>query len=122
MQIQSHLASTIAMAFDECVENPAPYDYVKQSCERTTRWLVRCKTEMDRLNSLPETINKKQMLFGINQGGTYEDLRVAHMERSPSSTSTAMPSAVLPSARRPRRCTVSSMRSSPICRKRSRVI
>ena len=80
MQIQSHLASTIAMAFDECVENPAPYDYVKQSCERTTRWLVRCKTEMDRLNSLPETINKKQMLFGINQGGTYEDLRIAHME------------------------------------------
>ena len=80
MQIQSHLASTIAMAFDECVENPAPYEYVKQSCERTTRWLVRCKTEMDRLNSLPETINKHQMLFGINQGGTYEDLRIAHME------------------------------------------
>ena len=80
MQIQSNLASTIAMAFDECVENPAPYDYVKQSSERTTRWLVRCKNEMARLNSLPETINKHQMLFGINQGGTYEDLRVEHMK------------------------------------------
>lgn len=81
MQIQSHLASTIAMAFDECVENPAPYDYVKQSCERTYRWLVRCKNEMDRLNSLPETINRQQMLFGINQGGVYEDLRIAHMQQ-----------------------------------------
>ncbi len=81
MQIQSHLASTIAMAFDECVENPAPYDYVKQSCDRTYRWLVRCKDEMARLNSLPETINKNQMLFGINQGGTYDDLRVDNMKR-----------------------------------------
>jgi queuine tRNA-ribosyltransferase len=79
MQIQSNLASTIAMAFDECIENPAPYKYVKQSCDRTARWLVRCKTELDRLNSLPETINKNQMLFGINQGGTYEDLRIEHM-------------------------------------------
>ena len=81
MQIQSNLASTIAMAFDECVENPAPYDYVKQSSERTVRWLVRCKTEMARLNSLPDTINKKQMLFGINQGGTYDDLRVENMKQ-----------------------------------------
>ena len=81
MQIQSHLGSTIAMAFDECVENPAPYDYVKQSCERTARWLVRCKTELDRLNTLPETINKNQLLFGINQGGTYEDLRIEHMHK-----------------------------------------
>ena len=81
MQIQSHLASTIAMAFDECVENPAEYDYAKRSCERTFRWLVRCKNEMDRLNSLPETINKKQMLFGINQGCTYEDLRIRHMKQ-----------------------------------------
>ena len=80
MQIQSNLASTIAMAFDECIENPVPYDYVKSSCERTTRWLKRCKTELDRLNSLPETINKHQMLFGINQGGTYEDLRIKHMQ------------------------------------------
>ena len=80
MQIQSNLASTIAMAFDECIENPAPYDYVKKSCERTTRWLVRCKAEMERLNSLPETINKNQLLFGINQGGTYEDLRIEHMK------------------------------------------
>ena len=81
MQIQSNLASTIAMAFDECVENPAPYDYVKKSIERTYRWLVRCKEEMARLNSLPDTINKHQMLFGINQGGTYEDLRVQHMQQ-----------------------------------------
>ena len=81
MQIQSNLASTIAMAFDECVENPATYEYVKQSSERTIRWLARCKAEMQRLNSLPETINKQQMLFGINQGGTYEDLRVDNMKR-----------------------------------------
>ena len=80
MQIQSRLASTIAMAFDECVENPAPYDYVKASCERTLRWLERCKIEMDRLNALPETINKEQLLFGINQGCTYDDLRVEHMK------------------------------------------
>ena len=81
MQIQSNLASTIAMAFDECIENPAPYRYVKDSAERTVRWLVRCKTEMDRLNSLPETINKNQLLFGINQGGTYEDIRIEHMQK-----------------------------------------
>ncbi len=80
MQIQSNLGSTIAMAFDECVENPAKYEYAKQSCERTVRWLKRCKAEMDRLNSLPETINKKQLLFGINQGCTYDDLRVENMK------------------------------------------
>ncbi len=80
MQIQSHLASTIAMAFDECVENPATHAYCKQSMERTYRWLLRCRAEMDRLNALPDTINRHQMLFGINQGGTYEDLRVAHMQ------------------------------------------
>ena len=79
MQIQSNLASTIAMAFDECIENPAEYKYVEQSCDRTTRWLVRCKAEMQRLNSLPDTINKHQMLFGINQGSTYDDLRIKHM-------------------------------------------
>ena len=81
MQIQSNLGSTIAMAFDECVENPAKYDYSKASCERTTRWLMRCKEEMERLNSLHDTINKKQMLFGINQGCTYDRLRVEHMCR-----------------------------------------
>ena len=80
MQIQSNLASTIAMAFDECIENPATYEYTKQSCDRTVRWLERCKKEMERLNSLPETINKHQMLFGINQGSTYEDLRIKHMQ------------------------------------------
>ncbi|MFQ9951916.1 MAG: tRNA guanosine(34) transglycosylase Tgt [Clostridium sp.] len=79
MRIQSHLASTIAMAFDECIENPAEYSYVKESCARTTRWLHRCKAEMDRLNQLEDTINPHQMLFGINQGSTYEDLRIEHM-------------------------------------------
>ena len=79
MQIQSNLGSTIAMAFDECVENPAPYKYVKASQERTIRWLKRCREEMDRLNSLPGTVNPNQMLFGINQGGTYEDLRIQNM-------------------------------------------
>lgn len=81
MQIQSNLASTIAMAFDECVANPSPYMYVKESCERTYRWLVRCKAEMERLNSLPDTLNPDQLLFGINQGGTYEDLRIEHMKK-----------------------------------------
>ncbi len=80
MQIQSNLGSTIAMAFDECVENPAKYEYAKQSCQRTVRWLKRCKAEMDRLNSLPDTINKKQLLFGINQGCTFDDLRIENMK------------------------------------------
>ena len=80
MRIQSHLASTIAMAFDECVENPSPYDYVKKSSDRTIRWLKRCKTEMARLNSLDTTINQRQMLFGINQGGTYQDIRIDNMK------------------------------------------
>ena len=80
MRIQSHLASTIAMAFDECVENPSPYDYVKKSSDRTIRWLKRCKAEMERLHSLETTINKNQMLFGINQGGTYKDIRIDNMK------------------------------------------
>lgn len=80
IRIQSNLGSTIAMAFDECIENPSPYDYTKNSIERTTRWLRRCKAELDRLCSLEDTINKEQMLFGINQGGTYDDLRVEHMK------------------------------------------
>ena len=80
MQIQSNLGSDIAMAFDECVENPSPYAYVKASCERTYRWLVRCKTELDRLNTLPGTVNPGQVLFGINQGGDFEDLRIWHMK------------------------------------------
>ncbi|MDD4125846.1 MAG: tRNA guanosine(34) transglycosylase Tgt, partial [Eubacteriales bacterium] len=81
MQIQSKLASTIAMAFDECPSSVAEYDYIKKSCERTTRWLARCKNELDRLNSLDNTINKRQLLFGINQGGIYEDLRIEHIKR-----------------------------------------
>ncbi|MBO8464339.1 MAG: tRNA guanosine(34) transglycosylase Tgt [Firmicutes bacterium] len=78
MQIQSNLGSTIAMAFDECIPYPATREYVKDSVARTTRWLERCKKEMDRLNSLPDTVNKNQMLFAINQGGTYEDIRIEH--------------------------------------------
>ena len=81
MQIQSNLGSTIAMAFDECVENPAEYNYAKASCDRTARWLERCKVELSRLNSLPDTVNPRQMLFGINQGSTYEDLRIENMKR-----------------------------------------
>ncbi len=82
MQIQSNLGSDIAMAFDECVENPATYDYAKNSCERTLRWLERCKAEHDRLNTLPDTVNPQQMLFGINQGATFPDLRVWHMKET----------------------------------------
>lgn len=81
MQIQSHLGSDIAMAFDECIENPAEYNYTKNSCLRTARWLERCKKELARLNSLEDTVNPGQMLFGINQGSTYEDLRIDHMKR-----------------------------------------
>lgn len=81
MRIQSNLASTIAMAFDECVENPAKYEYAKASSERTVRWLERCKTEMKRLNSLDDTINKNQLLFGINQGCVFDDLRIENMKQ-----------------------------------------
>ena len=81
MQIQSNLASTIAMAFDECPPHPAERDYMQKSVDRTTRWLERCVKEMARLNSLEDTINKKQLLFGINQGGTYEDIRIEHAKR-----------------------------------------
>jgi len=81
IQIQSNLGSTIAMAFDECVENPAPYEYVKDSCERTVRWLYRCKDKMMECNQNPDTINPNQMLFGINQGGTYDDLRIENMKQ-----------------------------------------
>lgn len=81
IQIQSNLGSTIAMAFDECPPYPADRDYMINSVERTTRWLVRCKKELDRLNSLDDTINKHQMLFGINQGGTYLDIRIDHAKR-----------------------------------------
>lgn len=80
MQIQANLGSTIAMAFDECVENPAKYEYSKQSCERTTRWLIRCKAEMMRLKANGLCVNPDQMLFGINQGCTFDDLRVQHMK------------------------------------------
>ena len=81
MQIQSNLGSDICMAFDECIENPAPYKYVEESIGRTYRWLVRCKTENARLNQLEDTVNPQQMLWGINQGGTYTDLRIRHMQQ-----------------------------------------
>lgn len=81
MQIQSNLASTIAMAFDECPPHPATREYMQKSVDRTTRWLERCKKEMARLNSLPDTINKNQLLFAINQGGTFEDIRIEHAKK-----------------------------------------
>ena len=81
MRIQSNLGSDIAMAFDECVENPATYEYAKASCERTLRWLERCKKEHDRLGSLPDTVNPGQLLFGINQGATFPDLRTWPMQQ-----------------------------------------
>lgn len=80
MQIQSNLGSTIAMAFDECAPHPCTREYMENSVARTTRWLQRCKTEMKRLNDLPDTVNKEQLLFGINQGGTFEDIRIAHAD------------------------------------------
>jgi len=82
MQIQSNLGSTIAMAFDECVANPAEYDYAKASSERTVRWLERCKIELSRLNALSDTVNPDQMLFGINQGATFKDLRIENMKQT----------------------------------------
>lgn len=81
MQIQSNLGSTIAMAFDECIPNPSTREYVENSVARTTRWLIRCKAELERLNGLPDTVNPHQMLFGINQGGTYADIRIEHAKR-----------------------------------------
>lgn len=81
MTIQSHLGATIAMAFDECIENPAEHSYVQNSCARTYRWLQRCKTKLEELNRREDTINPKQMLWGINQGGVYDDLRVQHMRQ-----------------------------------------
>lgn len=81
MRIQSNLGSDIAMAFDECIENPATHEYVANSCARTTRWLHRCKKELNRLNTLADTVNPQQLLFGINQGGTHDDLRVQHMQQ-----------------------------------------
>lgn len=80
MTIQANLGSDIAMAFDECVENPAPYDYAKLSCERTTRWLERCAQKHNELMAKPDAVNKNQMIFGINQGSVYDDLRAKHME------------------------------------------
>lgn len=82
MRIQSNLGSTIAMAFDECMSGMSEYDYAKQSSERTARWLARCKAELDRLNTLEDTVNPRQMLFGINQGGIFEDLRIENMKRT----------------------------------------
>lgn len=81
MRIQSNLGSDIAMAFDECVKIPSPYEYVEKSCERTFRWLQRCKTELDQVNALPDAVNPGQVLFGINQGATFADLRIRHMKQ-----------------------------------------
>ena len=116
MQIQSHLASTIAMAFDECIENPSPKDYVERSVDRTARWLGRCKAELERLNSLPETINREQLLFGINQGSTFEDVRIRHAQEISELDLRVTRSAGWPWARATRKCTISWISSCRICR------
>ena len=96
MQIQWALGSDIAMAFDECIENPSPREYVARSCARTVRWLERCKKELERLKQREDTVNPGQMLWGINQGGTYPDLRVQHMKEIAALDLPGMPSVVLP--------------------------
>lgn len=122
MQIQSHLGSTIAMAFDECVENPAEYSYSKQSCARTVRWLKRCKAEMERLNSLPDTINKNQLLFGINQGCTFDDLRIENMKEIADLDLDGYAIGGLPSANPRKICIVSFRLLSRICLRKNRGI
>ena len=107
MQIQSNLGSDICMAFDECIENPSPRDYVQKSVDRTYRWLVRCKAENARLNALPDTINREQMLWGINQGGTYADIRRDHMKRIADLDLPGYAMEVSQWGRRRRRCTTS---------------
>ena len=118
MQIQSNLGSDICMAFDECIENPSPRDYVKQSVDRTYRWLVRCKAENARLNSLPDTVNPQQMLWGINQGGTYADIRIDHMKRIADLDLPGYAIGGWQWARRRRKCTTSLRPWSPICPKK----
>ena len=124
MRIQSNLGSDIAMAFDECVENPARYEYAKASCERTLRWLERCKIEHDKLNTLSDTVNPQQMLFGINQGATFEDLRIWHMKEIAKldCAGYAIGGLAVGESTETRQCTTSSTRSSPICRRISRAI
>ena len=81
IRVQSNLGSDIAMAFDECIEIPSPREYVEKSCDRTYRWLVRCRDELERQNNAPDTVNPGQVLFGINQGGVLKDIRISHMKR-----------------------------------------
>ena len=110
MQIQSNLGSTIAMAFDECPTSRADYGYIKNSVDRTTRWLHRCRAEMDRLNRLEDTINKEQLLFGINQGGVVEEIRIRHAKEI-----AGLGLEGLQWGRAMKRCTVSWMLRFPTC-------
>ena len=110
MQIQSNLGSTIAMAFDECAPSKADRMYVQNSVERTTRWLQRCQAEMKRLNSLEDTVNPHQLLFGINQGAIYEDIRIEHAKRIAEMDLDGYASAVWQLARPMRKCTTFWMR------------
>ena len=121
MRIQSNLASTIAMAFDECPNALADRDYIWNSVERTTRWLGRRKAEMARLNSLPDTINREQLLFGINQGAIYEDIRISMHRRFPSWIGRLCRGRICQWARVTRKCTGSLMRWFPIFRRISRL-
>ena len=122
MRIQSNLGSDIAMAFDECIKIPSPREYVERSCDRTYRWLKRCKAAIADYNSRDDAVNPGQMLFGINQGAVFHDVRVKHMQQIASLICRAMRSAASPSVRRIRRCTTLSRRSRSICRRTSRAI
>ena len=122
MQIQSNLGSTIAMAFDECPPSKASREYVQNSVERTTRWLKRCKAEMERLNSLPDTVNREQLLFGINQGAVYEDIRISHAEEIGALDLDGYAVEDWQWERAMRKCTGFSMPSFPTCRKTSQPI
>ena len=117
MQIQSNLGSTIAMAFDECPPHPATREYMQNSVDRTTRWLRRCKKEMDRLNSLEDTVNPHQMLFGINQGGTFEDIRIEHAKEISKMDLDGYALGGLALEKHMKRCTISLKRQCHICQK-----
>ena len=122
MQIQSNLGSTIAMAFDECPPSLADRDYVQKSVERTTRWLARCKDEMARLNALPDTVNREQLLFGINQGAIYEDIRIEHAKEISKMNLDGYAVGGLAVGESMRKCIGFWMQSFRTCRRTSRLI
>lgn len=122
MRIQANLGSDIAMAFDECIKIPSPREYVEKSCERTYRWLIRCKAAIGEYNSREDAVNPGQMLFGINQGAVFTDIRIEHMKKLLSSIFPDTPSAVLPSAKRIRKCMIPFKPLKSICPRTSPAI